>query len=341
MRTTKGAARTQAKKRLFKKVKGFSRWPRQAAAYGQGIVGSRRRIRVPRSPRPQARFSPLVDYPHQRRCSRARTALQRIHQRPGKGQDLARSQIAFGNGHRRSGRFRRRCRRGQGSVAGCLSRDAAARRANHALLTSSAVPRSTTMAPTVNPCAPVVSGRHPPNPLSLFWSARYAAVWIFDLQLGGWLRWHWLNFWPNSMRCSTTRKTHSRPPRTRRCSRRRASSFLCRKRPLEGRAKKGSAVDKTEKPAAGKRLNEVKEALETAFTAAELRVKDSAGQAARPARRGGPRFDPTPAWPGRASGPPAPDHANDRAFERDYGPLGLYAPRADPRSRTSGTTFRR
>jgi phenylalanyl-tRNA synthetase alpha chain len=57
-------------------------------------------------------------------------------------------------------------------------------------------------------------------------------------------------------------------------------------------------VDKSEKPAAGKRLNEVKEALEIAFTAAELRVKDSAAQASSSGKSAGPRFDLT--LPGRA-----------------------------------------
>ncbi|HVU89437.1 MAG TPA: phenylalanine--tRNA ligase subunit alpha [Pirellulales bacterium] len=57
-------------------------------------------------------------------------------------------------------------------------------------------------------------------------------------------------------------------------------------------------VDKAEKPAAGKRLNEVKEALETAFTAAELRVKNSTAHTGGSGQATGPRFDPT--LPGRA-----------------------------------------
>jgi phenylalanyl-tRNA synthetase alpha chain len=51
-------------------------------------------------------------------------------------------------------------------------------------------------------------------------------------------------------------------------------------------------VAKEDKPAAGKRLNEVKEAIETAFTSAKDRL-ESAG----PAAAGGARFDPT--LPGR------------------------------------------
>ncbi|HEY4307885.1 MAG TPA: phenylalanine--tRNA ligase subunit alpha [Pirellulales bacterium] len=57
-------------------------------------------------------------------------------------------------------------------------------------------------------------------------------------------------------------------------------------------------VEKTEKPAAGKRLNEVKEALETAFTAAELRLKQHQSQAGRGGPSAGPQFDAT--LPGRA-----------------------------------------
>ena len=56
-------------------------------------------------------------------------------------------------------------------------------------------------------------------------------------------------------------------------------------------------VEKADKPAAGKRFNEVKEALETAFTAAELRLKQAQSSAGRGSHAGGPLFDPT--LPGR------------------------------------------
>ena len=59
MRTTKGAARNQAKKRLFKKTKGFRGGQSPAAPHGQGIAGPRRCLRLPRSPGAQRKFREL------------------------------------------------------------------------------------------------------------------------------------------------------------------------------------------------------------------------------------------------------------------------------------------
>ncbi|HEY1600671.1 MAG TPA: phenylalanine--tRNA ligase subunit alpha [Pirellulales bacterium] len=56
-------------------------------------------------------------------------------------------------------------------------------------------------------------------------------------------------------------------------------------------------VDKAEKPAAGKRFNEIKEALDTAFVAAQERIQRG-GATASSAHTGGPVFDRT--LPGRA-----------------------------------------
>jgi phenylalanyl-tRNA synthetase alpha chain len=53
-----------------------------------------------------------------------------------------------------------------------------------------------------------------------------------------------------------------------------------------------AGVEKSDKPAAGKRFNEVKEALDTAFVAAQERIERN-GQAPGSARAGGPGFDPT------------------------------------------------
>ncbi|HEX5102284.1 MAG TPA: phenylalanine--tRNA ligase subunit alpha, partial [Pirellulaceae bacterium] len=56
---------------------------------------------------------------------------------------------------------------------------------------------------------------------------------------------------------------------------------------LKGVQKGLGAVAKEDKPAAGKRLNEVKAAVEAAFEAGQTRLK-SAG----PAKKAGPQFDP-------------------------------------------------
>jgi phenylalanyl-tRNA synthetase alpha chain len=53
-----------------------------------------------------------------------------------------------------------------------------------------------------------------------------------------------------------------------------------------------AGVDKSDKPAAGKRFNEVKEALDTAFAAAGERIQRER-QASGSAHAGGPGFDPT------------------------------------------------
>ena len=79
-------------------------------------------------------------------------------------------------------------------------------------------------------------------------------------------------------------------------SKRPASSFSAHKSGRLKNVQKGLAgVGKEDKPAAGKRFNEVKEALDTAFVAAQQRV---AGQAiAAGTGAGSPGFDPT--LPGR------------------------------------------
>ena len=77
------------------------------------------------------------------------------------------------------------------------------------------------------------------------------------------------------------------------------------------------SVDKSDRPAAGKRFNEVKQAIEAAY---ELAGR-AAGQGV--ARRPMPGSS-TPR-PAHDSGwPAAPDDADDRGAEGDHGPAGVY-----------------
>ena len=80
------------------------------------------------------------------------------------------------------------------------------------------------------------------------------------------------------------------------------------------------AVDSSERPAAGKRLNEVKAQIEAAFAAAQGRLGTLAGP-----RRAGPitpvRSD--VAGPATAAGTPAPHHADHRRTQRHHGPTGF------------------
>ena len=65
---------------------------------------------------------------------------------------------------------------------------------------------------------------------------------------------------------------------------------------LKTTQKQMSGLDQLDRPAAGKRLNEVKQAIESAFLAARQRLAASPAPAVR-SSRGGPSFDPT--LPGR------------------------------------------
>ena len=100
MRTTKGAARNQAKNRLFKKTKGYAGGRGTLLRTAKETLVRAGAYRLPRSPRPQARVPQAVDHPHQRRRPRARPALQRVHRRPEEGRHRARSQDALRNGGR-------------------------------------------------------------------------------------------------------------------------------------------------------------------------------------------------------------------------------------------------
>ena len=77
-------------------------------------------------------------------------------------------------------------------------------------------------------------------------------------------------------------------------------------------------VDKADKPAAGKRFNEVKQAIEAAYEAADAAAGRRGGSGGRrPAVRSHGARRPS------AAGPSAPDHADDRRVEGDHGPAGV------------------
>ena len=77
-------------------------------------------------------------------------------------------------------------------------------------------------------------------------------------------------------------------------------------------------VDKADKPAAGKRFNGVKQAIESAYQSAAR----AAGRRGRSiGRRGRGRSHGARRPP--AAGPAAPHHANDRGVEGDHGPAGV------------------
>ena len=101
-------------------------------------------------------------------------------------------------------------------------------------------------------------------------------------------------------------------------------------------AQKGlGTVDKADKPAAGKRFNEVKPAVEAAFAAAQARVSASAGEA-KPVGR----VRPDAAGQAVPPRPSASAHADDRRAEGHHGPARLHAWPTGRRSKTSGTTSR-
>ena len=96
-------------------------------------------------------------------------------------------------------------------------------------------------------------------------------------------------------------------------------------------------VDTADRPAAGKRFNEVKTRIEAAFQAAAERraAGGPAGGSGRAAVRS------HLARHAAAAGPAAPHHADDRGAEGHHGPARLHGRRRARRSRTSGTTSRR
>ena len=82
------------------------------------------------------------------------------------------------------------------------------------------------------------------------------------------------------------------------------------------------SIEKSDKPAAGQKLNEVKGAIQTAFDDAKQRL--SAGESQRQID---PQFDAT--LPGHRVhiGRFAPNHSNDQRIERYYGPARIYSGR--------------
>ena len=119
MRTVKGAARNQAKKRLFQKVKGFVGGRRRLLRTAKETLRSRGRLCLSRPPQPQARVPQAVDHPHQRGRPRARPELQRVHRRADQGRDRTGPQDPRRPGRDRSGGLRSdrgRGERGAGEV---------------------------------------------------------------------------------------------------------------------------------------------------------------------------------------------------------------------------------
>ena len=78
------------------------------------------------------------------------------------------------------------------------------------------------------------------------------------------------------------------------------------------------SVDKADRPAAGKRFNEVKQSIERLTRQPPRRLAGRVRPAAA-ARQ----FDPTVPGSPSPAGPPASDHADDRRDERDHGPAGV------------------
>ena len=81
-RASNGKTVLRGRKRMRKLTKGFRAGRHHL--YRQSVVTLMRgrRLRLPRSPRPQARVPPAVDRAHQRRLPDARPALRPAHLRP-------------------------------------------------------------------------------------------------------------------------------------------------------------------------------------------------------------------------------------------------------------------
>ena len=116
-RARSGKTVLRGRKRMRKLTKGF-RLSRHNL-YRQSVVTLIRapRLRLPRSPRPQARVPPAVDRPHQRRLPDARPALQPVHRRPAARQRRAEPQDAGRTRHPRSRHVHQDRRAGEGEPA--------------------------------------------------------------------------------------------------------------------------------------------------------------------------------------------------------------------------------
>ena len=80
-------------------------------------------------------------------------------------------------------------------------------------------------------------------------------------------------------------------------------------------------VDKADKPAAGKRFNEVKQQIEGLLAEAQARGSEAGIQ------RGWRGLRLHRSWDPFASGTAASDHSNDRRHETDHGTAGIHGGR--------------